>query len=162
MPAQEAGPGEYDVKAAFLYNFALYVEWPSSAIEAPGDFVIGVLGKDVFAGGLERTVKDRTAQNKPVKVRGFERPEDVRPCHLLFVPQSESERIEKVAAGLKGSNTLIVAESDGALRRGAVINFFLEAKRVRIEVNPDAAARENLRVGAKVLRVAKIVKDEGK
>jgi hypothetical protein len=161
-PAQGQGPSEYDVKAAFLYNFALYVEWPPAALAGREDFSVGVLGKDVFDGALERTMKDRTAQGKPVRVLRFDAAEGVKPCHILFVPGPEGDRVEKLAAALKGSGTMIVTESSGALRRGAIINFFLEDKRVRIEVNPDAAARENLRVGAKVLRLAKVVKDDGK
>ena len=159
LASQAQGPGEYDVKAAFLYNFAHYVEWPPAALEGRDALVIGCLGPDVFAGALEKTMKDRTAQGRPVRVRRFAAQEQVAPCHILFVPVGERERIEKAAAALKGSGTLIVSESEGALRRGAAINFYLEGQRVRFEVNPEAAGRENLRLGAKILRLARIVKD---
>lgn len=156
---QASGPSEYEVKAAFLYNFALSVEWPASALQERPSFTIGAVGKDVLGGALERIVKDRTAQGKPVEVRRFATAEDVKPCHILFIPLAEREHLEKIAKALRGTSTLLVGESDGALGKGAAVNFFLEEKRVRIEVNPDAAGRESLRVGAKVLRLAKIVKD---
>ena len=160
--AQETGPGEYEVKAAFLYNFALYVEWPADAAAGGGAIKVGVLGRDVFAGALEKTFKDRTAQGKPLEVVRFAAVDDVKPCHLLFVPYGERDRLEAVARALKGSATLIVSEFEGAPLKGGVLNFYLEGKRVRIEVNPDAAARENLKIGAKVLRLSRIVRDEGK
>ncbi len=156
---QASGPGEYEVKAAFLYNFALYVEWPAPALQERPAFTIGAVGKDVFGGALEKIVKDRTAQGKPVTVVRFATADDVKPCHILFVPHGERDQLELIAKALKGSSTLLVGESEGVLAKGAVVNFFLEDKRVRIEVNPDAAGRENLRVGAKVLRLAKVVKD---
>lgn len=156
----QSGPGEYEVKAAFLYNFALYVEWPGAPERAT--FTIASVGKDVFAGALEKTMKDRTAQGKKVEVLRFATADEVRPAHILFVPYAEAERLEKIAASLKGSSTLIVSEVEGATSRGAVLNFYLEEKRVRMEVNPDAAGRENLRIGAKVLRLARIVKDAEK
>jgi hypothetical protein len=156
---QGTGPGEYEVKAAFLYNFALYLEWPAAALQGRATFTIGAVGKDVFAGSLEKTLKDRTAQGKPVEVLRFATADDVKPCQLLFVPYPERDQLARISKALQGSSTLIVSEFDGAARKGAVVNFYLEDKRVRIEVNPDAAARENLKVGAKVLRLSRIVKD---
>lgn len=155
----QAGPGEYEVKAAFLYNFALYVEWPASALENRPAFTVASVGPDVFAGSLERTMKGRTAHGKKVEVVRFPSADDVKPVHILFVPAREAGRLGAIAAALKGSATLIVSEVEGAARRGAMLNLYLEEKRVRIEVNPDAAAREGLRVGAKVLRLSRIVKD---
>jgi hypothetical protein len=157
--AQEPGPGEYEVKAAFLYNFALYVEWPADAAAGGAAIKVGVVGRDVFAGALEKTFKDRTAQGKPLEVVRFATADDVKPCHLLFVPYGERGQLETIARALKGSATLLVSEFEGAPLKGGVLNFYLEGKRVRIEVNPDAAARENLKIGAKVLRVSRIVKD---
>lgn len=157
--SQATGPSEYEVKAAFLYNFALYVEWPAAALDGRPAFTVGMVGKDVFGGVLEKTMKDRTAQGKKVEVARFAAAEDIKACHILFVPYGEREQLDKITAALKGTSTLIVTEFDEALKKGSIINFFLEDKRVRIEVNPDAAGRENLRVGAKVLRLARIVKD---
>lgn len=157
---QGSGPGEYEVKAAFLYNFALYVEWPATAFDANrNNFSIGSVGRDVFNGALERTLAGRMAQGRGMEAVRFATADDVRPCHILYVPVGEKDRLEKIAAALKGTGTLIVTEFDGGARLGAAINFYIEANRVRIEVNAEAAAREGLKVGAKVLRLARIVKD---
>lgn len=147
------------MKAAFLYNFALYLEWPASAFEGRSTFTIGRVGQDVFDGALEKTMKGRTAQGKPVEVLRFATAEDVKPCHILFVPYGERDQLARIANAVKGGSTYIVSDFEGALRKGATLNFYLEDKRVRIEVNPDAAGRENLKVGAKVLRLSRIVKD---
>ncbi|HEX7901435.1 MAG TPA: YfiR family protein [Planctomycetota bacterium] len=157
--AQGSGPGEYEVKAAFLYNFALYLEWPASAFEGRSTFTIGRVGPDVFDGALEKTMKGRTAQGKPVEVLRFATAEDVKPCHILFVPVGERDQLARIAKAVQGGSTYVVSEFEGALRKGALLNFYLEDKRVRIEVNPDASARENLKISAKVLRVARIVKE---
>jgi hypothetical protein len=160
LEASQGTTGEYELKAAMLYKFTAYVDWPASAFE-PGDskFRIGYVGKDVFEGALERTVKERKAKERAVEIVRFASAEDAKPCAVLFVSQAESANLEKIAGALKGTSTLIITETEGAARRGGIINFYLQGKEVRFEVNPEAALRERLRIGAQLLRLARIVKD---
>ncbi len=151
---------EYEVKAAFLYNFAIHVEWPADAFKEKGSpIVIGVLGKDPFDGALERMIKGKTAQGRILTVVGAEGVEGLKQCHILFIPGSGKEEIAKVREALKDAPVLVVGESAGLLRRGAALNFFVEEKRVRIEANPAAAKRAGLKISAKLLKVARVVAD---
>src|SRR5688500_16787546 len=93
--AQEAGRGEYEVRGACGCKFALYVEWPGQA--GSGPIKSGLVGKDVLAGALEKTMKGRTAQGRPLEVVRFATTDDVKPCHLLFVPYGERDRLEAIS-----------------------------------------------------------------
>jgi hypothetical protein len=154
-----ADSAEYRVKAAFLYNFSKFVEWPSSAFGG-GDrpFVIGVLGNDPFGADLNRAVEGKMADGRPFAVRRYKRAADVQSCQILFVSESEKNKVAKLADGLENAHTLIVGDTDGFIQRGGAINFFLEDKKVRFEINPDAVSRAGLKVSSKLLALAKIVR----
>lgn len=154
---------EYEVKAAFLYNFAIHVEWPANAFKKDSDpIVILILGKDPFDGALDRATRGKTAQGRPVEWSAVARVEDLKPCHILFVTDGEKNNLPRSAETLKESYTLLVAESPGLARRGAALNFVIEDNRVRLEANPEAAKRAGLKIGSKLLKVARIVDDSGK
>ena len=158
---QERDAPEYEIKAAFLYNFATFVEWPSSAFageESP--FVVGVVGKDPFGPGLEEVFQGKTVGKRQIVVRRSAEEGDLPVCHLLFICKSERERAPKILEYLKGVPTLKVADFPGFAASGGCINFFIEGKKVRFEINPESAKRANLRVSSKLLRLARVV--EGK
>lgn len=160
---QDKPPTEYEVKAAFLYNFAVNVEWPAKAFEndkAP--FRVAVVGKDPFNGVLDSTFKNKTAQGRPLEVLRFASVADIKPCTILFLPAAGKDDLAKVQEALKGANTLLVCESEGAAARGSPLNFYMDANRVRFEANIAAADRAGVKIGAKLLRIARVVKDEGK
>ncbi len=151
---------EYEVKAAFLYNFTLHVEWPARAFRNEGSpFVICILGKDPFGGALDRAVEGKTAQERRLQVVRADRVEDLKPCHVLFVPDSERREIGRAREALKDSHALIVGESPGAAREGAALNFIIEERRVRLEVNLEEAKRADLKIGAKLVRIARLIED---
>lgn len=153
-PALGAGPPaaedlEYQVKAAFLFNFLKFVEWPAAHNDSP--WVIGVLGRDPFGETLDRTVRGRSVNGRPVEVRRYARPSDVRDCQILFIGRAEFERVGVlVQPGL-----LTVGEASGFLKAGGVINFYLEDNRVHFEIRPEVARVSGLRVGAQLLKLGK-------
>jgi hypothetical protein len=157
-PAQAQSLSEYQVKAAFIYNFAKFIDWPGTTPQ--GDFVIGILGDDPFRGALQATVKDRSIDGRPVVVRQVSSAEAARNFQILFVSPSERERLPGILDSLKGSAVLTVGETEGFASSGVVINFIVEDSRVRFEVNVDAAERANLRISSKLLSLARIVKDQ--
>lgn len=151
---------EYEIKAAFLYHFARYVEWPEEDPPTPRDaFVIAVVGRDPFGGALDRIASTRTVGNRKIAVRRFESPDDCAPCDVLFVSSSEADRLHGVLARTKGAHTLVVGDTKGFARRGVAINFFIERNKVRFEINPAAARRAGLKISSKLLRLARIVRD---
>lgn len=154
---------EYDVKAAYLFNFAVHVEWPAGAFkDARSPILLRVLGKDPFEGRLVDAFKGKLAQDRRVEVEGVKSVEELKPCHILFIPDSEKQHLPRALEILKGESVLIVGETEGLARRGAILNFVMENNRVRLEANTEAAVRSRLKIGAKLLKVARIVGDSGR
>ena len=145
---------EAGVKAAYLINFAKFVEWPASAFaSAKAPLVIGIVGRDAVGEELLRA-GGVTASGHPVEVRRIAAA-DARECHLVFI--TESERGDAIIAALQGSPVLVVGEGDGFARRGGALGFVKDGGSVKFEANPKAAARNGLNVSAKLLRVARAV-----
>ncbi len=151
---------EYQVKAAFLYNFAKFVEWPS---DAPGDdhnsIVLGIVGEDSFRDLLEHTVQGKTVNGRRLVVRRPKNASDARACQIVFIGASEKKRLRPLLDSLKGAGVLTVGESEGFAQLGGIINFTLEDNRVHFEINVDAADRAGLKISSKLLSLAKIVRD---
>jgi hypothetical protein len=162
--ASKAVP-EYDVKAAFLYRFTQYVEWPASAFESPSaPLVIGVLGEDPFGPSLDRTIEGRTSQGRGVVARRLRSADEATACHALFVARSAGEDgIGAARAALEGKPVLIVSDIDGSARKGASIGFVIVRERIRFEVNVAVARKAGLKISSRLLDLATkvIASDEG-
>ncbi len=149
---------EYQVKAAFLVNFVMFVEWPTSAFAEPNaPICIGVLGADPFGDALDEVARGGRIKGHAVVVKRFHRLGDVDACHLLFVSRSESGNVTQILAGLGPASILTVGETDGFCAAGGVINFFMERGRLRFEINTDAAGRYGLNISSKLLSLGKII-----
>ncbi len=155
---QEREAPEYEIKAAFLYNFATFVEWPSSAFpEKDSPFTVGVMGKDPFGTGLEEAFQGKTVNGRRIVVRRGADLKDLGACQLLFVSGSEADRAPKILESLKGRPTLTVGDMGGFAAMGGCINFTIEGPKIRFEINPGVAKRSGLTVSSKLLRLARIV-----
>ena len=160
LPALTAAQAdrEVQVKAAFLYKFGDFVEWPAAAFAGPdGVFVIGVVGADGVAEELEKVVTGRTVQERAVVVRRLRRGEPLGRLHVLFVGQSEAARLPELAAAAQGQPVLVVSDSENATTRGSMINFVSVEGRVRFDVALPSAERGNLKISARLLSVARRV-----
>ena len=158
-PAALDAPSEYQVKAACLCRFGNYVEWPEGAFpDADSPFTIGILGKDPFGPALEKTAEGKNIGGRRIVTRRFQRVDEVRACHILFISRSERGRLAQILERLGRSRTLTVSETDQFLQRGGMINFIIESKRVGFEINPDAAERAGLRISSRLLELARIVR----
>ena len=150
-----AQPLEHEVKAAFLFKFLSFVEWPPAALGAPGaPLVIGVAGADGAAAALQQMAAGRSAQNRPVEVRRLGEGEPATGVHMLFLGRGAAPRLRELARAAPPQPLLIVCEWDGALEQGAAINFVLAEARVRFEAAPEAAERRGLRISSRMLAVA--------
>lgn len=148
--------GEYQLKAAFLYNFAKFVEWPPSAFsgdDAP--LAICVYGEDPFGRSLEELVRNERIGNRALEVRRPESLSGLGECHILYVSRSERGRAGEVVSSLGEARVLTVGESESFLHSGGMIGFFLEENKVRFQVNLPAAERSRLKISSKLLRLAK-------
>lgn len=147
---------EYEVKAAFLYNFLNFVTWPASAFAAPSDAVrVCVFGSDPFGPVLDRTMQGGTAGTHPVVVDRVRDQNAVTRCSVVFVPREAATRTEEVIGATASRPVLTVGESPEFLAKGGMINFVLEGGKVRFDVNLPAASAHGLSLSSRLLRVAR-------
>jgi len=157
--AQTKSANEYQMKAAFLYNFLKFVDWPSSAFTSPNQpLTICVYGRDPFGTALEDALLGKTIGDRRVSLVRATQFQDLVGCHVVFVSASEREPTADLAGRLKGRPVLFVGESDGFAASGGTIQFTIEDNRVHFVINPDAADRAGLKISSKLLALAKIVR----
>jgi hypothetical protein len=159
--ADTAG-AEYRVKAAFLFKFTGYVDWPDAAFAAPdAPLVIGVLGAEALAAELARVVEGRRVNERSVQVRRVRPGELPTGLHLLFLARTEAPlgpvSVPALAPALQGRPVLVVTEADAAMPPLSAINFVVAERRVRFEIALDAAERAGLRLSSRLLAVAQKV-----
>lgn len=150
---------EYAIKAAYLYQFARYVQWPASAFSSDtSPVVIGVLGTDPFGTVLDEISRTKQIDGRAIVIRRFASLSDYTPCHILFVGASISAD-QKIAAiqKLHRSPVLLVGEEPGFAEQGGTVNFYMEENRIRFEINAEVAKQQQLRISSKLLSLAKIV-----
>jgi hypothetical protein len=146
---------EYDLKAAFLFNFAKFVEWPPDAFSGePVPLTICVYGEDPFGSTLDAVVQGERVGERSLLVQRPDSLDDLGECHVLFVSRSEKDRLGEVMAHVRGKPVLTVADTDGFLRAGGVINFILEGNKVRFLIDQEAAERSGLAISSKLMRLA--------
>ncbi len=154
LRAQTAG--EYELKAAFLYKLASFVEWPHAAADGP--LRIGVIGKDPFGADLDGLVQGKVVNGRLFQVRRFQPGEDIRGCEIVFVSPSERNRLQPILDGLRGNPTLTVGDVPEFCERGGMINLRLVGDRIRLQINLEAAERANLRLSSKLLSLATVIR----
>jgi hypothetical protein len=152
-------PTEYEVKAVYLYNLARFIEWPAETPAPAGDqVVIGVIGDDPFGPLLDEIVRDKAVpEDQRLMVRRFTSLEEVVNADILFISSSEAERLPQILKALEGSSILTVGEMDRFAERGGMIALKLEDKKVRFDINLEAARRARLKLSSHLLKLARIV-----
>lgn len=153
--AQDTGPTEYQIKAAFLYNFVKFVEWPTQAYSsATSPTVIGVLGKNVFGGELEKAIRDKFISHRPLQFKAFDSVEEVTNCHVLFINASERSHLPQILAALRGRSILTVGESARFIQDGGMVNFVIVNRRMCFQINNQAARQAGLILSSDLLNLA--------
>jgi YfiR/HmsC-like len=156
--AQSDSSREYQIKAAFLFNFAQFVKWPENSFtstDAP--FCIGVLGEDPFGSVLDGTVQGETISNHRLIVVRAQRIEDLKECQMIFVSRSEGGHIGEILAQLESRPVLTVSEVESFAHDGGDIDFYLSDGKVRFEINPQSAQKCGLRISSQLLTLGRIV-----
>jgi YfiR/HmsC-like len=150
---------EHQIKAAYLYQFGRYVEWPAKSFaNSKSPFVIGLPERDPLVPNLEQIARVKKIQDRPIRIRQFSSPADVRPCHIVYLPgsltpEAQTEVIRKIAR----RGVLIVGESEGFLERGGAMQFVVEDNKIRVVISRKAAEHAGLTISAKLLQVARVV-----
>ena len=157
--AQRPKPSDYDVKAAYLYNFGRFVEWPGKVEAGQGDsFKVCVLGQDPFGASLDATLAGETIAGKTVVAKRISSAQESGNCQILFLGVSEASRLNKIIAALDQKSVLTVSDMPQFVNSGGMIQFVLEGKNVRFEVNLTAAQRAGLTLSSELLKVATVVR----
>jgi hypothetical protein len=152
---QDAQKLEYKVKAAFIFNFTKFVEWPPDAFAgADAPLTIGILGENPFGTDLEEIIRDKTVDNRPLKAKQIRTLADCTNCNLLFLGTAERDRVKDVLEKLHGTSVLTVSETDGFTEAGGMINFVREGNKFRFQINNKAAQRAKLKISSKMLGLA--------
>jgi hypothetical protein len=154
LPAQEV-PLEYQIKAAYLLNFARFVTWPQGA--RPGPLTICVAVHNPFGDALNETLRNETAQGRPLTSRVIVQPESG--CHVLFVPNTAAGT--PFLRATRSSPTLTVGEAPDFIAEGGIINLVIEEGTVKFEISSEAAERADLRISSHLLRLARKTNEPG-
>jgi hypothetical protein len=160
--AQRLEAAEATVKAAFLYKFAGYVDWPPAGFSSPdAPFVFGVVGSDDVAAELAKVTAGRQIGGHPATVRRVRDGEGLRGLHVVFVGRSAADRLSTLIRAAQLPALLIVTETERGLEAGSAINFVVADDRVGFEVSIDAAERNGLKISSRMLAVARRVLQRG-
>lgn len=161
--AQDAHLTEADVKAAFLYNVAKFVDWPKDAFSAEDSPIIaGISGDDEFVATLRALLQGKKAHGRAFMVRRVSNSQEARNCHLLFFREAETRKLGQYLDGIRRLPVLTVGESSEFLDNGGMINIFFEDKQLRFEVSPTPAEAARLTISSQLMRLAKNVRKGGK
>ena len=157
VSAQTSAIPEYQVKAAFLFNFTQFVEWPPSSFSTPqAPLVIGVFGKDPFGSYLKETIAGEKMDGHPLVIQHYSNIEDLRTCHILFINETETYKVKQVIESLKGRSILTVSDKPDFIKNGGMIRLFIENNKTKLRINPEATKAANLVISSKLLRIAEV------
>jgi YfiR/HmsC-like len=161
--SQDAPSVEYQLKAAFLLNFAKFVEWPQDAFQTEKTpITLCVFRRNPFGNTLDEVLREKAINNRELQARRINDPSELKACQLVFVSESEGKQLSEILNRLKGSSALVVGESEDFAERGGAIQFFLENNKLRFAINVDAIHRARLLASSKLLALARIVHDNGR
>jgi len=147
---------EYQVKAAYLYNFVRFVEWPTHNGDPKAPIVIVVFGRDPFGPALDQAVWGKKVNGRPLKVRRISLFRDVLPAHLVFLSAQERRRAPELIKAVEGAGVLTVGEADEFLEQGGAVRFATEDNRVRFVINLEAVRSAGLSISSRLLSLARV------
>ncbi len=152
--APENKPTQYEVEAAYLFDFGKFVAWPSAGEPAGSPFLICVLGEDPFGAVLDRTVAGETLNGRAVQDKRITRPQEAAGCSILYISSSESGRLSKILPAIQEAPVLTVSDIPDFVQQGGMIQFVLHEGRVRFEVNLAPTRKNGLVLSSELLKVA--------
>ncbi|MBI4664250.1 MAG: YfiR family protein [Verrucomicrobia bacterium] len=154
-----ASAKDHQIKAAYLFNFAKFVEWPKAVFaDASSPITIGVFGRDPFGGDLELMVRNKTAGGRKVEIKRFEQTEGLAACQILFIPAVEEDRWPEIFAAIRNSTVLTVGETARFIEEGGIISLTPAGKKVGITIDIDAAERARLVLSSHLQNLAVIIR----
>jgi hypothetical protein len=161
--AADAPNVEYRIKAAYIFNFAKFVSWPSAAFaSADAPIVIGILGKDPFGSELDQTIAGKTIERHPLKAKRLGETGAINGCHILFISDLDRIRLPEILEKASRLSILTVGETDDFTDIGGMIRFFKHDNNIRFEVDLVPVEAAGLKISSKLLQVATVKGKSGK
>lgn len=155
--AQAQEVPEYQLKAAFLYNFAKFTEWPQSAFkDRDAPLVIGILGKDPFGANID-FLNNKIVKNRKLAVQRFNQVDELETCHILFVCASEKKRLAEILEAVNDSTLLTVGDMDAFIESGGIIRFMIENENLGFAVNAEALRHAAFKISTQLLKFGQLV-----
>jgi YfiR/HmsC-like len=150
---------EYTIKAAFLYHFLTYIDWPEGTFaDSKQPFVIGIYQTDPFGAVLDKIASTKNVEGRPIEIRRLNSTDKLLECHIVFMAGTVEAALQHSVLGLlSNSHVLCVGETEDFVEQGGAAQFFVEGNKVRFAFNTDVVDRSNLKVSSKLLSLAKIV-----
>jgi hypothetical protein len=148
---------EYQVKAAYLLNFARFVEWPVDALPAASPLEIGIVGDNPFGAALEEVMRGKSANGHLIHLRHLHWDEVLTSCQIIFISASEERHLPEIVRHLGQDSVLTVSDIDRFSLRGGVIEFRMVGNRVRFDINREPAIAARLTISSKLLSVARAI-----
>jgi YfiR/HmsC-like len=162
ISGQDNVSAEYQIKAAFLFHFAQFVEWPDEVFkDANSPITYCTIGEDPFRGGLEEMLRGKTIAARRIRVDHLKQVDAIPHCQVLFIGAAENKRATEILASAKTGAVLTVGESTKFVADGGMIAFTVEGNKVRFEINLTAVNAAKLRMSARLLSLAKSVTGSG-
>jgi len=159
--ADQVKSSEHRIKAAFLYNFAKFVQWPAGSFGGPEDpIILCILGVNPFGEAL-KTIENKVVRGRPLLIRkiretGKTGTEKIKDCHILFISISENENVTEILSAIRGRPIMTVSDMERFARRGGVIALFRIKNNIRFEINMEVAKQNNLKISSRLLKLARI------
>jgi len=158
ISGQSREPSEYAVKAAFLFHFAQFVEWPEGAFrEANSPLVYCTIGEDPFQGALDESLKGKMVGAHPLQVKHLAEASEALGCHVAFIGKTGKKRVTDELARLGSSPVLTIGETEAFVKDNGMIAFCVEESKIRFNINLEAAKKANLKISSRLLTLAKTV-----
>lgn len=160
LTAQQTRPSEFQIKAAYIYNFGKFVKWPAVApANQSGSFTICVLDGDPFGATLGSTLAGETVGGKPVAVKHIDKAQEASVCHILFIGSAQGKDLKEILSALDEAAVLTVSDMPNFSKRGGMIQFVPERDRIRFEINLEGAEKSHLVFPSELLKIAVAVRN---
>ena len=157
-PASQSDDREQQVKAAFLFNLAQFVEWPASTLaESGSSLVIGILGENPFGVYLDQIVAGENVNGHPLLIRHCQTADEARTCQIVFINFSEKDKIKEAIAALKGRRILTVSDRNNFISQGGMVKLIKRNNKIGIIINTESAKESEIVISSKLLRIADVV-----
>jgi hypothetical protein len=158
QPVRAQSSAEYEIKAAFIYNFAKFVQWPAPAFAQPqSPLILCMIGKDLFGSALD-TIDHKLAQGHELQVRRPVRLEDIKTCHILLVSESERNKLAPIFHAVSGASILTISDLDRFAEAGGIIGLYNVDNQVQFAINLEVSRSASLQINSQLLKLAKIVR----